>query len=90
MRMVNAVVFAKTVSGDQSCLKIFNEDGLELSLAGDDSCGAHKKYNSRMSVAVFNGDFIEDTVEPDRPFSGDTDEFMQLLAKHLGYKVEKT
>lgn len=70
---------------NQVCLKILNAAGEELSVAFDDSAGA-LKHLGRVSVARFKGDH---TIEPDRPL-WDAEDFLQELARHLGYQVTKT
>lgn len=85
--MESKVIFPKMISTGLSCVKFVNENGIVLSFAGDDSCGVHKAENKRMSVAVFNEK--EEYVEDDRPFYGEADEFLRLLAAHLGYEVVK-
>jgi hypothetical protein len=34
------VYFCKTMNPGHACLKVFNQKGVELSVAADDSCGA--------------------------------------------------
>lgn len=84
--MNNRVSFPKMFTVNQSCIKFYNNDGLELSFAADDSCGVHKDENNHMSVAIFKG---EDIVEDDHPFSGEAEEFLHLLAEHMGYELKK-
>jgi hypothetical protein len=68
-------------------LKIFNDDGIELSLQGDDSCGAMKE-SSRITAALFAGENLADMLG-DEIFGPSAEDFLHILAKHLGYTVEK-
>ncbi len=77
--MRKRVSFPKMFTVNQSCVKFYNEQDIELSFAADDSCGA-------MSVAIFKGD---DIVVDDHPFSGEAEEFLHLLAEHMGYELKK-
>jgi len=66
----------------RACLKIVRDDGYELSLAGDDSCGAMKNCG-RISIAQFapgnpNPPIVQDGVAPK--------EFSKMLVNFLEEK----
>lgn len=76
--------FYKSDNTRHNCLKVINLNGDELSLQGDDSCGAFK-HLSRTSLAVFpEGKHEMSGVEL---LSPTPIEFLNALAQHLGYKV---
>lgn len=84
--MENIVYFHNDGNMHRNCLKVFNENGDELSLAGDDSCGAFK-HMSRTSLAVFpNGGH---KMEGEEITFVSPVELLEALAKHMGYTIHK-
>lgn len=82
---MDGIYFIKSPYPDHDNLKVLNEAGDELSLAGDDSCGVFP-HNSRLQLAVFakNNERVGEEQYYVTPES-----FLKALASHLGYKVEK-
>lgn len=68
-----------------ACLKILNDAGEELSVAFDDSCGA-MLHLGRASFARFGAN--NECLREDSPLYG-AEDFLLLLAEHLGYVVAK-
>lgn len=71
-------------SMNAACLKVVNDQGVELSFAFDDSAGA-MHHLGRVSVATYVGDT---PVKADRPIYSDED-FLRALAAHLGFEVTR-
>ena len=84
---MSEIYFAKTTNSGQACLKIINESGIELSLAGDDSCGTSEKL-WRTSLARFKGPLTADMIEHEQ-FAITPEDFLKTLADHLGYNIVK-
>ena len=78
--------FAKTHNANSACLKIINDDGFELSLAGDNSCNTIRNMG-RLSLATFIGPMAKDIVGEEK-FGVNAEEFLKALANHLGYEVK--
>jgi hypothetical protein len=66
-------------------LKVVNDKGQELSLTGDDSCGAMQHY-ARLSMALFTNEEREYMVGEEK-FAPTPEDFLMALAAHLGYNV---
>lgn len=79
--------FYKPFSLSHNCLKIYNAEGDELSLAGDDSCGS-SVHLVRTQLAIFKADNPHKIFQ-DEVFHVTPEEFLHNLAGHLGYKVVK-
>lgn len=82
----NTVFFFKSQNPSLNCLKVFNKDGDELSLSGDDSCGAFE-HLSRISLAIFRSGGHE--MVGGEVFHVTPEELLRNLAGHLGYTVTK-
>ena len=67
----------------QACLKFVQEDGRELSLAGDDSCGELSNI-SRLSMALFTKSTPDAEWEVLQPSAED---ILRKLADFLGYEI---
>lgn len=80
------VFFFRPFNMNLNCLKVYNKDGDELSLSGDDSCGA-LHHLSRTQLAIFPQG--SNTMQGDEVFHVTPEEFLINLAGHLGYKVVK-
>lgn len=65
-------------------LKVVNEEGVELSVAFDDSAGK-MHHLGRVSMARFKGNKM---LGEESPVYSDED-FLKALAEHLGYEVTK-
>jgi len=83
----DTVFFYRTDNPRLNCLKVFNANGDELSLSGDDSWGA-LKHLGRCSLAVFPAD-AKHTMHGDEVLSVTPEELLKHLAGHLGYTVKK-
>ena len=70
----------------QICLKVLNETGDELSLALDNSAGAHEiAWRGDLRVFVASGDDNQEAIEPiTNPTPLD---LLKVLATHLGYYI---
>lgn len=68
----------------QACLRILNDKGEELSLAFDNSNGTMKTLG-RVSMMRFKGDEIL----AEEVYRVSNEEFLQVLAAHLGFTVTK-
>ena len=82
----NRVFFFKPTDLTHSCLKVYNTNGDELSLAGDDSCGAFT-HHTRTGLAIFPAG--GHTMEGEEIRWVTPEELLKHLAAHLGYTVEK-
>jgi hypothetical protein len=82
----NTVFFFRPVDLNHSCLKVFNASGDELSLAGDDSCGA-MTHHARCQLAIFPAG--GHTMMKDEIMYVTPEELLNNLAAHLGYTVQK-
>jgi len=71
----------------QVCLKVVNETGDELSLALDNSAGAHDRaWRGDLRVFAASGDDNDEMIEP---IVGPTTlQLLETLATHLGYRIE--
>lgn len=72
-----------TQFGKSVCMKIVNDQGEELSLSGDNSCGGMPNLG-RMSIAMFDKE--DDFMMPE-VYAPSVKDFLELLAEHLGYDV---
>lgn len=82
----DTVYFFRPDNTQHNVLKVYNEAGDELSLSGDDSCGAFK-HLSRTSLAVFPGG--GGNMEGDEKHFVSPQDLLETLAKHLGYTLTK-
>lgn len=72
-----------------ACLKIVNDDGVELSVAFDDSCGCLPNLD-RVSMVRFRGHGPQATSSlEDEAFHVTAEDFLTKLADHLGYNLTK-
>ncbi len=74
---------ARNFTNSQACMKVINDEGLELSLAFDDSQIGGDLI--RTSLAVFDqyDTFLSEV------HAITAEEYLEALAKHLGYVVTK-
>ena len=70
--------------GNAANLKIVNDDGEMLSIAGDDSCGAMPKLG-RVTMLRYNQEYRALSAEMFAPTAVD---ILVELATHLGYRIE--
>lgn len=82
----DTVFFFRTDNPALNCLKVFNANGDELSLSGDDSCGA-MKHLSRVSLAIFPEG--GNRMGQDEVLHVTPEELLKNLAGHLGYTIKK-
>lgn len=82
----DTVFFYRTDISNLNCLKVFNQEGDELSLSGDDSCGA-MKHLARCQMAIFPEG--GNTMRGDEVYHVSPEELLKNLAGHLGYTVTK-
>lgn len=80
-RIAENIYFYRTDNPTHNVLKIFNKEGLELSISADDSCGA-MRHLGRINAAVFAGHWEQHHGPVMNP-----EQLLILLAKHLGKVV---
>ena len=81
------IYFKKEVSKGHGVLKVINDAGIELSLQGDDSCGDLPEC-SRLTSAFFHSSTSGGMISKEI-LGPSAEDFLQMLAKHLGYISEK-
>ena len=81
----DTVFFYRPNTVSHNCLKVYNAVGDELSLSGDDSCGA-LTHLSRTSLATFPGG---GHIMKDEETFVTPEQLLKRLAQHLGYEVTK-
>lgn len=86
--MPNKMFISRITSQDRACLKVINQQGAELSVAFDNGHGGMHGGLTRARMAVFANETDSQPVS-DEVFSPSPEEFLQALAEHLGYKVQK-
>ena len=74
------------------CLKMYDKEGVELSISMDNSLGAGDGYRViRSEALVFEGNFVPPIVVRGSRRTGvlnDAEAFVGMLAAHLGYRLE--
>ena len=77
--------FCKMTYGEhQACLKVFNKQKDELSIAADDSCGVMRNLG-RIEAVTFKANKEQVNHGPVL----DAEQLLRILAKHLGYGLRK-
>jgi len=71
--------------GSTACLKILNDKGIELSLSFDNNCGKSSNLK-RTQMCLFNN---EDSIGENK-LNVTPEVFLETLASHLGYKIERS
>lgn len=70
------------------CIKVENENGIELSIAADNSCGAMKDLG-RISMARFDNNLSISPRVGEEVFHVTAEEYLEALADILGYDLKK-
>lgn len=86
MAYKDTVFFYQPTDLKHSCLKVFNKTGDELSLAGDDSCGA-LRHHARTSLCIFPEGGHEQQGEVVTHVTPAA--LLHKLAAHLGYTLRR-